>query len=146
MSEKEILSNILNGKIFGCVEVDISVPENLKNYFEEMSPIFKHITVKLEDIGLHMQNYLEQTKTSFKDRKYLIGSMFGTKILIITPLLCWYIKHGVVVSKIYQVIEFTPDKCFSKFAEEITTDRRAGDQHSNLRLIGDTSKLIGKEN
>ena len=146
MSEKTILENIIEGKIFGCVEVDISVPENLKNYFEEMTPIFKHGRVKFEDIGDHMQSFLKETKTPFKDRKYLIGSMFAKKFLIITPLLCWYIEHGVVVSKIYQVIEFTPAKCFSKFAEDISNDRRAGDRNSNLKLIADTSKLIGKKN
>lgn len=146
MSEKDVLSNIIDGNIFGCAEVDISVPANLKRYFEEFTPIFKHATVKFEDIGHHMQNYLKQTKSIFKDRNYIIGSMVATKILIITPLLCWYIKHGIVVSKIYQVIEFSPVKCFSKFAEEVTNDRRAGDKDENLKLIGETSKLLGKEN
>ena len=101
MSEKDILSSIINGKIFGCAEVDINVPVHLKSYFEELTPIFKHGTVKFEDIGDHMQDYLKNHKVTFKQRNYLIGSMFATKILIITPLLCWYIEHGIVVSNIY---------------------------------------------
>lgn len=144
VTEKEILCGIMDGQIFGCVEVDLAVPDNLKGYFQEMCPIFKHATVKLQDIGLHMQNFLKNSNKVFKDRHYLIGSMFATKILIITPLLRWYIEHGIVVNKIYQLIQFSPVKCFENFASEICDDRRAGDRNPDFQVISDTSKLIGK--
>ena len=144
MTEKQILTAIIDEQIFGCVEVDISVPDNLKCYFQEMTPIFKHGVVKLQDIGQHMQDFLRKSNTVFKDRRYLIGSMFATKILIITPLLRWYIEHGIVVTKIYQLIEFSPVKCFETFANKVSDDRRAGDNNSNAQVIGDTSKLIGE--
>lgn len=143
-SETQILDYIKDGQIFGCVEVDLHVPEHLKTYFEELTPIFKHATVRQQDIGHHMKNYLKESKKVFKERRYLIGSMFATKILIITPLLRWYLEHGVKVSKVYQLIEFSPLKCFENFASQISNDRRAGDRNPNLKVIADTSKLIGK--
>ena len=42
-------------------------------------------------------------------RRSLIGSMKGEKILLATPLLKWYLEHGLEVTKVHQVIEFTPE-------------------------------------
>ena len=143
LSEREILDGIKENKIFGAVEVDLHVPDHLKSYFSEMTPIFKHGTVNFENIGQHMQTFVNESGTIFKKRYYLIGSMFATKILLITPLLQWYIDHGIVVSKIHQLIQFSPKKCFEQFAESVSDDRRAGDLNPNLKVIADTSKLIG---
>ena len=143
MTQSSILEEIRQGRIFGAVEVDIHVPESLKSYFEEMPPTFKNVVVKHEDIGSHMQDYLEKAGKSFKNTKYLIGSMFGEKILIITPLLVWLLEHGLVVTRIYQIIEFSPASCFKPFADRVSNDRRAGDRDPNLKPIADTSKLIG---
>lgn len=143
MSETMVLEEIKNGRIFGAVQVDIHVPESLKGYFQEMPPIFKNVPIKYEDIGVFMQNFLEETGRTFKDTKYLIGSMFGEKILITTPLLVWYMDHGLIVTRVWQVIEFKPAKCFKGFADTVSNDRRAGDQNPNLKAIADTSKLIG---
>ena len=41
MSPERILSEVRNERLFGCVEVDIRVPEHLKEKFSEMCPIFK---------------------------------------------------------------------------------------------------------
>ena len=144
MGEMRLMDHIKNGDIFGAVEVDIHVPEHLKPYFEEMPPIFKNTTVSHQDIGDFMRGYLESQGQTFKDTRYLIGSMWAKNILLITPLLRWYLEHGLVVTKIHQVIEFSPKRCFEGFVEQISDDRRAGDRDPNLRVIAETSKLIGK--
>ena len=110
MGWEEILDNIIDGHIFGAVEVDLHVPENLKEYFSEMTPIFKHGKVTFDDIGEHMQDFVKTNKIPFQDRNYLIGSMFAKKILLITPLLQWYVQHGIKVTKIHQLIEFQPKR------------------------------------
>jgi hypothetical protein len=58
---------------------------------------------------------------------HLLGSMFGEKIMIITPLLKWYLLKGLVVTRIYQVVEYSPATCFQKFGEAVSDARRAGD-------------------
>ena len=133
----------MNEQIFGAVQVDLHVPDNLKPYFEEMAPVFKHATVTFDDIGQHMQNFVNESGVTFKDRYYLIGSMFAEKVLVITPLLKWYISHGIIVSKIHQLIQFLPEKCFAKFSDQVSNDRRAGDRDDNQKVIAETSKLIG---
>ena len=126
LSEQEIMENVSNGTFFGAVECDIYVPEELKSHFEEMTPIFKNTIVKEEHIGEHMMEYTKNNGVKFADTRYLIGSMSGIKILLITPLLKWYLDHGLKVTKIYQVIQFNPKPCFKKFANGVSDDRRAG--------------------
>jgi len=127
LREGEIMKMIKDGSLFGAVEVDIRVPEHLKKYFEEMTPLFKNTTVSYEDIGEYMQAHLKTTNKSFKEERYLIGSMFADKILLITPLLRWYLEHGLEVTKIHQLIQFNPKPCFKTFGDRVSDDRRAGE-------------------
>ncbi len=143
MSERQVLESIQKGLIFGAAEVDIHVPNHLKHKFEEFPPIFKNTTVSLEHIGNHMRGFLEETGQKFSSRRYLVSSMFGEKMLLITPLLNFYIKLGLVVTKVHQIIEFRPKKCFKRFVDQISNDRRAGDRNSAYKAIAETSKLTG---
>ena len=88
------------------VEVDIQVPEHLKTYFEEMSPIFCTCDVPVSAMGSLMQDHITKYNMSTKPRRLLIGGMKAKKILLLTPLLKWYIDHGLEVTEVYQVIEF----------------------------------------
>ena len=36
-----IIDKVISGKLFGLVQCDIEVPEHLKSYFSELTPIFK---------------------------------------------------------------------------------------------------------
>ena len=42
------------------VEVDIRVPDNLKEKFSEMCPIFKNTNINRDDIGEYMNAYAEE--------------------------------------------------------------------------------------
>ena len=143
MTEKQLIDHIRKGEIFGAAEIDIKVPDHLKSFFADFPPIFKNTLVTEADIGEHMTEFLRTNKMSYKPRRYLIGSMFAVKQLFITPLIQWYLKMGLQVTKIYQVIEFTPKKCFQDFANNVSDDRRTGDSNPNMRIVAETSKLIG---
>ena len=91
-----------------------------------MTPIYKNTDVSDKDIGEFMTNYLKESGKLFQTTRYLIGSMFGKKILLISPLLKWYLEHGLVVTKIYQTIQFNPKRCFKRFADQVSDDRRSG--------------------
>ena len=75
-------------------------------------------------------------------RRSLIGSLKGEKILLATPLLKWYLEHGLKVTKVYQVIEFTPKPCFKQFGDALSDARRAGDADPNKSIIADTMELV----
>ena len=121
MSPARILSEVRNERLFGCVEVDIRVPDHLKEKFSEMCPIF-------------MKAYAKEHNIMAQPRGSLIGSMKGEKILLVTPLLKWYLEHGLEVTKVHQVIEFTPEPCFKSFGDAVSDARRA--------IIADTMKLV----
>ena len=58
-----------------------------------------------DDIGPYMRQYAEEYNILKKTRRMLVGSYRGDKILLATPLLRWYLTHGLVVDRVYQVIE-----------------------------------------
>jgi hypothetical protein len=99
----------------------------MKSKFAEMLPIFKNVEVSRDDIGDHMRQYAVDHDIMSQPRKSLVGSMFGEKIMVISPLLKWYVEHGLKVTQIHQVVEYTPATCFQKFGEQVSEARRAGD-------------------
>jgi len=155
VSEKQILQGVLCGDIFGMVEVDICIPNSWgevdfkpssldpREYFSEMSPIFQNHDVGFEDVGEFMQKYITEHGLSKKPKRLLVGGVKAHKIFIASPLVRWYIHHGLKINKIHQVVEYnTPSCCFGEFVEQITSARRLGDTQ-NLSPIADTMKLIG---
>ncbi|GMF21509.1 unnamed protein product [Phytophthora lilii] len=82
-----IVDDIKNDKIFGFLECDIRTPEHLKQYFSEMSPIFKNVMIDCTDksvIGKHMFDYNQSRGSNrAKPARKLIGSYFGEKPLSI---------------------------------------------------------------
>jgi hypothetical protein len=157
VTENQILEGVRSGDLFGMVEVDISVPQsweevtsppdtNLspKEYFQEMSPFFGNVDIPFEMIGEHMQDHIKKHNLSQKPRRLLIGGMKAEQILLATPLLQWYLEHGLKVSKIYQTVEYSnPSCCFSSFVQEVSNSRRMGDQNPSKSSLAETMKLIG---
>ena len=142
MSPERILREVRNERLFGCVEVDIRVPDHLKEKLSEMCPIFKNIDISREDIGEFMKTYAEEHGIMAEPRRSLIGSMKGEKILLATPLLKWYLEHGLEVTKVHQVIDFTPEPCFKPFGDAVSDARIAGDADPRKAIIADTMKLV----
>ena len=73
----------------------------------------------------------------------LIASYFGDKLLLITPLVKWYLNHGLVVSKIYEFIEFLPITYFQNFGDQVPNVRRDGDFDPDKAILANIMKLIG---
>ena len=142
MTPDQIVTAVLNGSLFGVVECDIHVPDHLKPHFSEMCPIFKNTEISRDDIGEFMKEFAEDEDIMPRPRRSLIGSYFGKKILLATPLLKWYLEHGLVVTRIYQVVEYTPKACFKPFGEAVSDARRAGDVDPSKAIIADTMKLV----
>ena len=143
LTEAEILEAVQNDTLFGIVECDIHVPDPLKAHFSEMPPVFKNTEISREDIGPFMKAFAEDNNIMPKPRRSLIGSFFATKIMLATPLLKWYLAHGLEVPKIYQVVEYTPKRCFEPFGNAVSNARRAGDRDPDQAIIADTMKLVG---
>jgi G:T-mismatch repair DNA endonuclease (very short patch repair protein) len=94
LSQSEILKNIEKGVTFGLIQVDIETPENLKNYFSEMTPIFKNTYVSRDDVGPHMRKHLEKTGKLKQPQRQLIGSYFGKKSVVRNTTITVVFKKG----------------------------------------------------
>ena len=143
MTQQQILAAVVDGTLFGMVECDVRVPDELQDYFSEMQPVFKNTSVTRDDIGPFMRQYAEEHDILTKPRVMLVGSFRGVKILLATPLLRWYLAHGLVVDRVYQIIEYEPNPCFQRFGESVSAARRAGDEDPDKTIIADTMKLLG---
>ena len=143
MTQNEILAGVVDGTLFGMVECDVRVPVELQDHFAEMQPIFKNATVTCDDIGPFMREYAEENDIMSTPRRMLVGSYHGKKILLSTPLLQWYLAHGLVVDHVYQIVEYHREACFRQFGESVSTARRAGDADPDKAIIADTMKLLG---
>ena len=69
--------------------------------------------------------------------------MYGENIMVISPLLKWYVEHGLKVTQIHQVEEYTPAACFQKFGDNISDVRRAGDADPEKKIVAETHKFDG---
>ena len=86
--EKKLIQNVLNNKLFGFFEVDIEVPEQLRDKFSEFSPLFVISEVPEDQIPQHMKDYQINTgRKKIKNNKKLLGVMKAEKILLYSPLL-----------------------------------------------------------
>ena len=143
MTQQQIVAAVVDGTLFGMIECDVCVSEELLDYFSEMQPVFKKASVTRDDIGPFMRQYAEEHDILSKPRVMLVGSFRGVKILLATPLLRWYLAHGLVVGRVYQIIKYEPNPCFRRFGESVSTARRAGDEDPEKAIIADTMKLLG---
>jgi hypothetical protein len=67
-----IIDDIQNDKLFGFLECDIETPEEFKEYFSEMTPVFKNIEIDPKDkniIGEHMHEHNLELKKQGRNKK-----------------------------------------------------------------------------
>ena len=142
LSEEKLLQGIIHGRLFGYVQCDFEVPEHLRSYFSNVPPIFKNTVVSREDIGNLMRQYAEKEKIMAQPRKMLKSSFILTNGTIITPLLLFYLKLGLVCKKIHPCVQYTPRKCFNNFVQSAVVARRQGDKSPIFSVVAETMKLL----
>ena len=140
---EKLLEFVKNDKFFGLVECSIETPVELKEKFIEMTPVFKNVEVGREHISGYMKELALEQGYLPRPRKCLIGSYFGKKILLATPLLKWYLEQGLVVTEMFQAVEFKPRQCFKDLGNEVTFHRSNADANPNLAMKGELFKLLG---
>ena len=65
------------------------------------------------------------------------------RILLYTPIMKWYLSHGLKVASIHKYLKCKASKPFSWFPEEVSSTRRNRDNDPSLKQLGDTKKLDG---
>ena len=72
----------------------------------------------------------------------LISSFFLTNGTIITPLLLFYLKLGLVCKRSHRFVQYTPRNCFNNFLQSAVDARRRGDENPNSSVVAETMKLL----
>ena len=142
LSEDQLLQQIINGRLFGYVQCVIEVTEHLRDCFSNFPPIFKNTVVSRDDIGNLMKKYAEKEGIMPQPRRMLISSFILTNGTIITPLLLFYLKLGLVCRKIYRFVQYIPRKCFNSFVQSAMDARRQGDKNPKSSVVAETMKLL----
>ena len=128
--------------MFGYVQCDIEVPEQLKKKFANFPPIFENTNVGRHDIGLLMKDYAEKDGLLCQSGKMLISSYFLKNGSLITPLLLFYLDLGLICNKIYRFVQYIPLKCFNRFVQSAVNSRRETDDNPNSSVVAETMKLL----
>ena len=76
LTRETLLRGISEGKLFGTVVCDVKVPENEKDYFAEMPPVFKTTQISIDDVGPFMKKLCEQLDEFKTPHRALICSCF----------------------------------------------------------------------
>ena len=88
-----------------------------------------------------MKIYKEKTeRKTVKGTKKLLGVVKAKKILLYTPLIEWYLRHGLILTVVHQLIEYKPSMPFSWFPEEAANARREADKDPLKKQPGDVAK------
>ena len=142
LSEEQLLQQIIDGRLSGYVRCEIEVPEHLRDYFSNFSPIFKNTVVSRDDIANLMKEYAEKEGITPQPIRMLISSFILTNGTIITALLLFYLKLGLVCRKIQRFVQYTPRKCLNNFAQSAVDAGRQGDKNPNSSVVAESMKLL----
>ena len=69
--------------------------------------------------------------------------MKAKKILLYTPVIEWYLQHGLRLTAVHQLIEHEPGVPFSWFPGEVENARRGADKNPLKKQLDDVAKLNG---
>ena len=142
LKEQQLLEGKKKGHLFGYVQCNIEVPENLRENFANFPPVFRNILDSENHIGDLMKMYAEKEGLMSQPRKMLISSFTLQNGTLITPLLLFYLQLGLVVTKKHRFVEYTLRKCFNGFVQAAVDARRKGDENPKSSVVAETMKLL----
>ena len=142
LSGEQLLQGITDGRLFGYVQCDFELPEDLQDYFSNFRPVFKNPVLGRNDIGDLIKKNAEKEWIMPQPRRMLMSSFILKIGIIITPLLLFYSKLGLVCKKIHRFVQYTPRKCFNNFVQSAVDARRQADENPNSSVVSDTMKLL----
>ena len=135
LRKETLLKRIDEDKLFGYVQCDLEVSEEIYERFANFPPVFENTNVGREDIGDFMREYAEKNDLLMKPQRMLIWSYKLNNGIVITPLLKFYLKLGLRCTKIYRFVKYTPQKCFNDFLCHLLLMRDEREIKISTRLL-----------
>ena len=140
---KNLCDKVLADELFGFLQVDIQVRDELLEKFSEFCPLFVIDAVPEDQIPQHMKDCQEGTvRKTARGTKKLLGATKTTRILLYMPMLKWYLSHDFKVTSIHKRLKYESGKPFSWFPEEDSKAKHDGDIETTWRYLQTQRKLI----
>ena len=143
VGKNEIMEGVRDGTFYGFLVVDINTPQHLRERYDSFPPLFANTNINHDDLGPLMKAYVEENNIQVKDRRYLMSGFEAREILLSSNLLAFYLKLGLVVTKIYQTVSYVKTYCFESFVDDVTHHRKEAMRDKDKKMIGELFKLIG---
>ena len=100
------MEKIRDGSLYGSIQCDLVVQDELKAKFSNFPPIFKNTEVGRNDIGEFMQKYGIENDLLKHPQRMLISSFKLEKGSIITPLFNLNMELGLQCTKVYRFVQY----------------------------------------
>ena len=142
LSTDSLLAKIKDGSLFGYVQCDLVVPDELKSKYANFPPIFKNTEVGRNDIGDYMKNYAIENEMLKHPQRMLISSFKLENGTVITPLFNFYMELGLQCTKIYRFVQYSPRKLFNNFVQSVVDARREGDENPLSGVVAETMTVL----
>ena len=95
------------------------MPTELQPLFSDHPLYIKNPMVSREDFGEYMKKVADEHGLLKKPKRTLICCHFRKKILITTKMTKFYLEKGLKITRIYEFVEFHPEKCFEDLGNTI---------------------------
>jgi len=136
--------------LFGLIRCDVEVPEDEYSRWDEMGPIFINATIDEQDLSQYQLDRYFLTPglkpgAEVKIKKKLLIDCLkveGGHGLFSTELLRWWLKKGLVITKIYEVFEACAGRPFKNYIDSVVEERKAGD--TARRLLKDKVNYLSE--
>ena len=139
--QKTTNKKIKSGKMFGYVQGDKKIPSIWKNISRKYPQRFKITLVSQNDMR-ELKEYAEKEGLTSQPRKMLILSLDLQNRTPIFPLLLFNLELGLLCTKIYGLLKYTPEKYFNTVVQSAVDARRQSDESFNSIVVAEKTKLL----
>ena len=123
-----LLEDVRSGTFFGFVKCDVRVPAERYDDFAMWPPCFINREVRWAELSPYNQERLRwlndgKDQPTYKERK-LLNTLSATQVWFATPLLQWYLEHGLLVENITAHARFARGRPFKAFVDDHASRRQ----------------------
>ena len=143
-TDEEILASVVSGGLFGYLVVDIMTPEHLIESLSNFPPIIRRLEVTKDYLSEYMADRYAQKNPNGPElkRETVVQCFSAESHLLMTPLIRFYLKIGLKITKIHRVIQYQPHRALSPFVKHVTSMRIDGEKAGN-KTKANSAKTFG---
>ena len=122
--KRNIIKMLTDDEIFGFIKCDIDAPNDVIERFKHLNfpPITRRGTVTEDMVSPYMTERLTECDRTVPVET-VVNAWTGKQLMIYTPLLQLYLKLGLKISNVTQIIQYVPSKCFETFIDKCVQGR-----------------------